>query len=154
MGNHKHKDNKKRYVILFSIYMAFLLYFLFFSDLFGRTVTYPDYRYNFKPFAEIIRYFNQVRHLSLSLFVINIFGNIIIFAPFGMLLPRIVTSWVTNKPIAFWGTTVNAAMFSLVVEFMQLVTKVGVFDVDDIILNTLGGMLGYGIYRLFRILDR
>lgn len=153
MSNGKKKNQKTRYIVLFAIYIAFLLYFLFFSDMFGRTVTYPDYRYNFKPFAEIIRYFNQVRAISLSLFLINILGNILIFVPFGFLLPRLVTSWVTNKPIAFVGTAVNAAMFSLVVEFLQLVTKVGVFDVDDIILNTIGGILGYLCYKVARLLE-
>ena len=38
---------------------------------------------------------------------------------------------------------------SLLLELLQLVFRVGSFDVDDLLLNTLGGMAGYGLYRLF-----
>ena len=38
--------------------------------------------------------------------------------------------------------------FSLLVECTQLVTRVGTFDVDDLMLNTLGGCLGYALHRL------
>ena len=37
---------------------------------------------------------------------------------------------------------------SLLVEVLQLVTKVGSFDVDDLLLNTVGGILGFLIYKL------
>ncbi len=37
---------------------------------------------------------------------------------------------------------------SLTIEVIQLITKVGCFDVDDMILNTLGAALGYGIYAV------
>ena len=40
--------------------------------------------------------------------------------------------------------------FSLFVETIQLISKVGSFDVDDLILNTLGAALGYLAYRLIR----
>jgi len=39
---------------------------------------------------------------------------------------------------------------SLLVELIQLVTKVGSFDVDDIILNTIGGAIGYIVYKVVR----
>ena len=38
--------------------------------------------------------------------------------------------------------------FSLFIELMQLITKVGSYDVDDLIMNTVGGILGYIAYRI------
>ena len=45
----------------------------------------------------------------------------------------------------------NAFVFILGIEVFQLFSAFGAFDVDDIFLNCLGAVLGYGIYRLFRI---
>lgn len=45
-------------------------------------------------------------------------------------------------------------LFSLCVELLQLVAKVGVFDVDDLILNTLGGLMGFWIYYLLLLINR
>lgn len=49
----------------------------------------------------------------------------------------------------FWRTAFYSFELSLLVELLQLVFRVGSFDVDDLLLNTLGGMAGYGLYRLF-----
>lgn len=71
----------------------------------------------------------------------NFLGNIVMFVPTGILFP--VT---TGRKQWFW--TIGAGFsFSLVIEVIQLFTARGCFDPDDIILNTLGTAIGYGIYR-------
>lgn len=47
--------------------------------------------------------------------------------------------------------TIWAMLLSFGIETAQLLTKVGAFDVDDIFLNTLGGCLGYIIFRLTKL---
>ena len=55
--------------------------------------------------------------------------------------------WKGNKK-GFLFTTFVTFELSLVVEILQIVFRVGSFDVDDLILNTLGGMLGYLLLEL------
>ncbi len=67
----------------------------------------------------------------------NLFGNVLIFVPFGFFLP------MASRYRSFFGTMFYSFGLSLCVEVFQLVTKVGSFDVDDLLLNTIGGVLGY-----------
>lgn len=68
----------------------------------------------------------------------NIGGNIIGFLPVGILLPLVFPA-IKN----FWRLTGLVFCISLCFEMIQLFTGVGVFDVDDLFLNTIGGMAGY-----------
>lgn len=72
---------------------------------------------------------------------LNLGGNVIAFLPYGAFLPTI---W--KKLRKFWMVVLFSFEFSLIVELIQLVLKVGCFDVDDMILNTLGGALGYLLF--------
>ena len=66
--------------------------------------------------------------------------QIIVFVPFGFFKP------MASKKRSFFGTVFDGAFLSLVVEVFQLLSKVGRFDVDDLILNTSGVILGYLIF--------
>lgn len=72
---------------------------------------------------------------------LNLYGNIIAFIPFGMLL-----RWARNKNTTFVQALLYSLGFTLVIETVQYITKLGMFDIDDIIMNTLGGVIGYCIY--------
>ena len=74
--------------------------------------------------------------------VIQIIMNVIMLAPLGFLIPF----FVEKKPIL-----VGIAC-SITIELIQLVTKKGYFEIDDIIHNTIGVILGYLIYKVFRIM--
>ena len=87
-------------------------------------------------FKELTRY-----RIGSRLFYRNIIGNIIMFVPFGFFTSYYLK--LDKKRIIFYLTLI----VSVVIEFIQL--KIGrAFDVDDIILNMVGGMLGYYLYRL------
>jgi glycopeptide antibiotics resistance protein len=75
--------------------------------------------------------------------MVNIFGNILAFAPFGLVLPII-----SPQNRKFWNITFLSFEFSLTVELIQLLFKVGIFDVDDIFMNTVGGVIGYLCFYL------
>ena len=74
---------------------------------------------------------------------INFLGNLLLFLPLGFLLPclsRRVRSWFRMQLTAF--------CLLLVVETLQLFTLLGSFDVDDMILNTMGVIIGYIVFKL------
>ncbi|MGN0165543.1 MAG: VanZ family protein [Lachnospiraceae bacterium] len=129
--------------ILFFIYMLVLIYFLFFSDGFGRTTGTGEYRYNLIPFNEIKRYILYSDMFTSTQIIINLFGNIMAFLPFGFFVPM-----TTDEHQTFIKVTFISMFFSACVESIQLITKVGSFDVDDIILNTVGGAVGYLLYYI------
>ena len=126
-------------IFLFVVYVLLLLYFLFFSEAYGRVAEAErEYRYNFVPFVEIRRFWVYRDQLGLFALFTNILGNVIGFIPYGFILPVICRKWRNRFLIVLSGFCL-----SLCVESIQLVTKVGCFDVDDMILNTLGAALGY-----------
>ena len=142
------KKNRHRRLglVLFIAYLVLLSYFLFFAENMGRS---PDarasYSYNLVPFKEIRRFIVYRDILGYRAVFLNIFGNVAAFLPFGFFLPEI---W---RQVGRWYTTIALSFpTSLCIELMQLVTKVGSFDVDDLLLNTIGGYLGYLLFRTAR----
>lgn len=74
--------------------------------------------------------------------IANLGGNLLMFAPLGFLLPLL---WKRFRKL--WKTALFAFGTSLLIECTQTFVGRG-FDVDDLLLNTLGAVLGYGAYRL------
>lgn len=135
--------------LLFILYMVFALYILLLSESFGRAVT-VNYRYNLQPFMEIKRFYRLLGTDSYKKAVLNLFGNIICFMPFGLYL----AVETRNKRALIFRVTFLTFLFSLCVEIVQLYFKIGIFDVDDLMLNTLGGMIGGILYKILRKIDR
>lgn len=143
MKKHRHRILG---AVLFVLYLVLLTYFLFFAEEMGRS---PDaraeYSYNLTLFKEIRRFLLYRNILGWRAVFLNIFGNVLAFMPFGFFLPVI---WERTR---HWYITVLLSFaMSLLVETMQLVGKVGSFDVDDLLLNTIGGFAGYIIFVLAR----
>lgn len=125
--------------ILFVLYVLALVYFLFFSEKYGRVALQErQYRYNLIPFVEIRRFWVYREQLGFAAVFANLFGNVAGFMPFGFILP--VISW---KMRSGWMIILSGFGLSAAVEIIQLITKVGCFDVDDMIMNTAGAALGY-----------
>ena len=75
----------------------------------------------------------------------NVVGNTAMFIPTGIILP------IIYRKLDHFGKVISAGAFiSLCVELIQLPFADRVSDVDDLILNTLGVAIGYGIYKLIR----
>ena len=68
--------------------------------------------------------------------------------PFGFLLPSMSREKIVNN---FVSVTLLTMVFSMLIETAQLVLKVGAFDVDDIFLNTVGGLLGYIVLKIMKL---
>ena len=121
------------------IYREILLFFFAFYVLcLFQIVTLTDVSSsggsNFIPFKEIMRY-----KLFSRLFIKNVVGNVLLFLPYGYFVGRYFAG--KSKKLSFF----LILLASISIEFTQL--SIGrVFDVDDIILNVIGGLLGYFIY--------
>ena len=123
------------------IYLVLLINMLFFSDGFGRRLDGSAYNCNVYPFREIMRYLTYADLLGTRNVLLNLAGNIVGFMPFGALLPIFARG--ARK---MWRVVLLAFEVSALVEFTQLVFQVGCFDVDDMILNTFGALLGYLVF--------
>lgn len=143
MLHKKDKIHRAAVVILFMVYICCLLYFLFFSERYGRNDVADYYRYNIKPFHEIIRYLKYRKTIGVEMVVINLLGNIGVFMPFGFLLPIIWSPFKKWYAMLFTGIC-----FSSIIECIQLITRVGTMDVDDVILNVTGIMLGLALLKI------
>lgn len=130
-------------LLLFIIYICILVYFVFFSDRYGRGTRFIEYRYNFKPFAEIHRYVTYNEHFTMENIITNLIGNVLVFVPVGFLVPIIKKEGVN----VFTILRISFCM-TLFIEVIQLAFRIGVFDVDDLIMNTAGGILGYVIFKM------
>lgn len=133
--------------ILFVLYIAFLLYFLIFSDWYGREGELDEYRYNLVLFQEIKRFWTYREQLGWIAYA-NLFGNVLIFVPFGFFMP------MASRYRSFFLTLFYSFGLSFLVESFQLVTRVGSFDVDDLLLNTLGGVAGYILFAICNAVRR
>lgn len=122
----------------------FLLTALLYAMLLFYVVTFQDVNYgtnNIIPFKEILRY-----EVGSKMFIKNILGNIILFIPFGLFVSYIM------KTRKFYPILIITIITSGVIEYTQL--KIGrTFDIDDILLNLIGGILGYLIYLTFNIVE-
>ncbi len=129
----------------FLLYLGALTYFMFFADNWGRRQLSDVYSYNFVPFREIGRYLRYWRQIGFARVVLNLAGNIVGFMPFGFFVPLLFRF---HRDIPFIAGI--SFCFSAAIEFIQLVSRVGCCDVDDVILNTLGGLLGYALFIVLR----
>ncbi|MCC8061279.1 MAG: VanZ family protein [Clostridiales bacterium] len=129
--------------ILFLVYLGLLIYLMFFAESLGRDPGRREYAYNLELFKEIRRFYRYRHQLGMEAFLLNVFGNVIGFMPCGFFLPVISRGKMRCRSMILlcFG-------FSLCIETAQLILRVGSFDVDDLLLNTLGGALGYLAYRL------
>lgn len=125
--------------IVFVVYLLFLLYWMFFA--FSRTKS-EEFRYNITPFSTIKNYFTYYDHFPIFIWLINIAGNVGVFIPFGIVLPVLFPK-LSNFFLFIIGFVLG--IFSL--EVLQLFSKLGSFDVDDIILNTIGAIIGFILYK-------
>jgi glycopeptide antibiotics resistance protein len=131
--------------LVFVVYLVALVYFLFFSEQLGRKPS-DSYQYSLVPLKEIRRYITYWRQIGSFYVLLNLLGNVICFVPFGFVLPVI-----SKQQRNLFKITLLSFLSSLLVELIQLISKVGSCDVDDILLNTLGGVIGYllfwGVYQ-------
>jgi len=129
---------RRFYAFLIPFYTVFLLYLMFFG--FGRS----PYDSNNVRLIPMFSTFDFIREtIQWKMIVINVFGNIVMFIPFGFL------GIVFKKLRSFNRLIINFLSAIVFIESLQYFSRLGVFDVDDVILNTLGVAIGFWIYKRF-----
>jgi glycopeptide antibiotics resistance protein len=78
--------------------------------------------------------------------MVNLLGNIAVFVPFGILLPLLRPGLRSLLRL-----TLVSVLCILLLELMQMLLRVGSFDIDDLLLNLIGVWAGYALLRLVRI---
>ncbi|MBP6576876.1 MAG: VanZ family protein [Chryseobacterium sp.] len=134
-----HKIFRNSYRILIPFYTIFLLYLMFFG--FERT----QYDFNIVRLLPMISTADFVmKTVDWKTIIINVFGNIIMFTPFGFL------GIIFPKLNDFKTLIINFLSAIIIIESLQYFTRLGVFDIDDIILNTIGVLIGFWVYKFFK----
>lgn len=110
-----------------------LLIFIIYNLILCKIVTYKINEYgmnNYIPFKEITRY-----KINSNLFIQNVVGNILLFVPIGMFLKYYFKIGIISLLIV-------VILYSFSIESIQIIIG-RVFDIDDIILNLIGAIIGF-----------
>lgn len=145
-------DRKKKVIaVIWWVYIVLLLVVVVikfrgsFGELRDKINSYSmdsSVNYNLIPFRSIG---SQILYISQGWALKNILGNLVAFIPFGFLLP------ITYKKVNTYIKVYIVGVLSIVsMESLQLITKLGSFDVDDIILNMVGLSIGYLVLCLMK----
>ena len=122
---------RKIYRIFIFPYTIFLLYLMFLG--FGR----EQHEANIVRLLPLVSTILFVQNTTWESIIINLFGNIIMFIPFGFL------GWLNVKYFSFKRLIVDFLSALIIVEALQYLTRLGVFDIDDLALNSLGVWIGF-----------
>ena len=143
----KNKTQKSILWILFVLYIMLLITVIFFKygsmgSLMLLQETNRTLRGNFIPLKTIIFY---CRTSNIDITIRELLGNVIAFAPMGFLMPLLF-----NRIKGVVKVSIISFTISLFFELIQLITNLGSFDVDDMILNTSGALIGFMVYKAIR----
>jgi len=135
----KKQVNKAVAIAWFFLYLMILAFLMFFIR---EREAHPV---NLIPLNTIKHFCGLLRSKNYSIFTvgfINIVGNIFMFIPLGVFLPAIFKAqrkWYILFPCA--------SVFISFLEYLQYATALGTADIDDLILNLIGVLIGYILYR-------
>lgn len=139
--------------ILFVVYLLILIKVILFkyplvqikeivdswqSDVFWEGM----HRANFEWFRTIKLYTRYWERAEINSFG-NLIGNVLLFVPFGYMMPSMF-----QKSKRLFVFLMQLLLLVLGLELIQLYTNFGVFDVDDILLNCIGGLIGFFFYKI------
>ena len=131
---------------LFIIYCSLLAVILFLRNGRDLSVSFSDLdtRLNLVPFKTIRNYMTALEIGNISETVVrnNLIGNFLLFLPMGYFLP------IITKARNFLLIEIKVLILIVLVEVIQLITGLGSFDIDDIILNLTGSIIGYVIFSI------
>ena len=131
-------SNKKRLtlIVILVIYIAIVLYITILSRETNRREMVLT------PFWELHNLLNTSRKIH---WFLQIFLNIMLFVPLGILLPMLCRSFRSFTVITF-----TAVLCSVAIEIAQYLTARGLSELDDVIHNTIGAIIGYIVFKLIK----
>lgn len=133
--------------ILYIMVLVFVLIFKFPSPIFGKLIEHwknggeiywePPH---LVPFEVITEYVKNAHSIN-DWFFKNLACNIIMFMPYGFLVP------LFSKKNKWWQILIFGIILSVLLEVIQGLLGIGISDIDDVILNSFGLLVGYGFYK-------
>ena len=128
---------KRYFGVFITLYTIVLLYMMFYAS--GREPSEISYIQH-HPFTTIQHFFND-HNIDNQAFIVNIFGNIFLFSPFGW-LGLCAKKFNRLVPITFFFLIMIS-----IIESIQYFSGRGVADIDDVFLNTIGMLLGFILFK-------
>ncbi len=132
-------------MLMLILYLSFLLWrMLFFA--YGDYVrgVEESYRFNLIPLKTITVYVLSNGAMGFNELVYNLLGNIVVFIPIGFMIKAAFRELILKKALLAFFAII------LMLETLQLISKRGVFDVDDLILNLVGCTIGYFLFYIIK----
>ncbi len=132
-------ENKKQRnltMILFIVYFCILIWILLFKMSFSFDELYKSRSINIIPFSGSVI-------VNGKFYINEIINNILVFIPVGTYTCILKQEWSILKKVSV------AFFISLAIEVLQFILSIGVTDITDLIGNTIGGIIGIGIFYLF-----
>lgn len=129
-------------LVMYLVFLSWRMFFYAYGNIFR--ISSRVYQYNLIPLRTIYNLLASYSKYGFIVWAYNLFGNIIVFMPLGFLLTSLLKRRGSLK-----STLAFSFFIVLFAESMQLIMKVGVFDVDDIILNLIGCLIGYFVHGIF-----
>ena len=132
------KNNKQRNLtrILFAVYFLILVWILLFKMSFSLDELYKNRSINLIPFMGSVIVNGRI-------YINEIIDNILVFIPLGIYICMLKENWSILRKISV------GFFISLGIEVLQFVLAIGATDITDLIGNTLGGIIGIGVFYLF-----
>ena len=132
------KNNRQRNLtrILFAVYILILVWILLFKMSFSLDELYKNRSINLIPFMGSVVVNGRI-------YINEIIDNILVFIPLGIYICMLKEDWSILRKISV------GFFISLGIEVLQFVLAIGATDITDLIGNTLGGIIGIGVFYLF-----
>ena len=132
------KNNRQRNLtrILFAVYFLILVWILLFKMSFSLDELYKNRSINLIPFMGSVIVNGRI-------YINEIIDNILVFIPLGIYICMLKEDWSILRKISV------GFFISLGIEVLQFILAIGATDITDLLGNTLGGILGIGVFYLF-----
>lgn len=135
----------------FTLYIMLMLWLLFGQRMgrepFGSYWEVVNSNINLIPFKTVKLFLKAIQgsfsDYAVYHSIINLAGNIIMFIPLGFFVPSVFSKYSSFSRFIFLISTIIIS-----IEIIQLFTLLGSCDIDDFILNIVGAIIGYGIFRI------
>ena len=141
----KKAEQEGRHIVarfLFTAYCLLMLWLLF-GQRIGEELTPGSV--NWIPF-ETIRLYLHMRESTNVYFArhayVNLIGNVVMFIPLGVFLP-----WIWKRLRSFFKVLLLVLLMIVGIELLQYATGLGSCDIDDLLLNVPGAVIGYVFWR-------
>lgn len=139
---------------IWCVFILYCLIIIYITLLSGIGTDYPYSRIEYiKSFNNLIPFWSfyvlfqspVITTYSIREFAFNFMGNLLLFIPWGIMLPVLCTRFIKFKRFILFTTIVIICIESLELFFM-----LGVFDIEDYLLNIIGATLGFYIFKKYK----